>query len=63
MSDFVMTCGCRFDYVVWDERAIGEACGCSSCVDCGLINTQEPNPQDWRCYPDHPLSCGKELGA
>ena len=49
MSD-KMTCGCTFDEVDWDDRVLGEACGCTSCVDCGLINTQDTNPQNWQCY-------------
>lgn len=51
MSDSArMTCGCMFDEVDWEERVHGEACGCTSCEDCGLINTQDPNPSNWRCH-------------
>ena len=55
-----MTCGCMFYEVHWEERVHAEACGCTSCEDCGLVNTQDPNPKNWKCHADHPLSCTKE---
>ena len=55
-----MKCGCAFGDVAWDERVIGEACGCTSCVDCGLINTQDPHPRKWQCYPEHSRSCSQK---
>jgi len=47
---YTMTCGCAFDEVDWDDRILGEACGCTSCADCGLLNTQDENPKNWKCY-------------
>jgi len=50
MSDSArMTCGCTTDEVPWEDRVLGEACGCTSCVSCALIDTQDPNPSNWRC--------------
>ena len=55
-----MKCGCSLNDVAWDERVFGEACGCTSCVNCGLINTQDKDPQKWRCYIEHPRSCSQK---
>jgi len=45
-----MTCGCEMFDVDWDDRVLGGACGLSSSMECGLINTQDENPRNWKCY-------------